>query len=135
MWFSYNILCNMKMSRRSLLCAFPRKCKEKGNEFLIGATSEQSRCSLLTCSQEEQIIPKDVPRGHLVVYVGEECKRFVIKITFLGHPLFQALLDQAREEYEFTPNSKLCIPCNENIFLDILHDVRSQQDQRFWLCC
>nr|XP_010920487.2 indole-3-acetic acid-induced protein ARG7-like [Elaeis guineensis] len=114
--------------------AFLREWKEKGNEFLIGATSEPFRCSLLACSHEEQTIPKDVPRGHLVVYVGEECKRFVIKITFLGHPLIQALLDQAREEYEFMPNSKLCIPCNENIFLDILHDVRSQQDQRFCLC-
>ncbi|XP_026660945.1 auxin-responsive protein SAUR50 [Phoenix dactylifera] len=123
------------MPRGSFLRAFLRKWKEKGNEFLIGATSEPSQCSLLTCSQEEQTIPKDVPRGHLVVYVGEECKRFVIKITFLEHPLFQALLDQAREEYEFKPGSKLCIPCNENIFLGILHDVRSQQDQRFWLCC
>ncbi|XP_065855185.1 protein SMALL AUXIN UP-REGULATED RNA 12-like [Euphorbia lathyris] len=66
-------------------------------------------------------IPKDVPKGHLVVYVGQNYKRFVIKITLLQHPLFTALLDQAMDDhYDFITPSKLCIPCDESVFLDVL---------------
>ncbi|XP_075510091.1 auxin-induced protein 15A [Primulina tabacum] len=76
----------------------------------------------------EKIVPDDVPKGHLVVYVGEYKKRFVIKITLLKHPLFQALLDQAREVYAFTADSRLCIPCDENLFLSVVQCAKSPID-------
>ncbi|XP_042475223.1 auxin-induced protein X15-like [Macadamia integrifolia] len=85
--------------------------------------------------EEESNIPKDVPKGHLVVYVGEGYKRFVIKVTLLKHPLFKSLLDQASDEYGFTSHSKLCIPCDENIFLDVLRCcTNSRTDRSIWLC-
>ncbi|KAK8542067.1 hypothetical protein V6N13_137362 [Hibiscus sabdariffa] len=86
---------------------------------------------------EESSIPRDVPKGHLVVYVGENYKRFVIKITLLKHPIFKALLDRARDEYGFTTDCKLCIPCDESLFLDIVRcveSVDSLQDCRFSRC-
>ena len=83
---------------------------------------------------EESSIPKDVPKGHLVVYVGENYKRFVIKITLLKHPLFKALLDQAQDEYDFTTDSKLCIPCDESLFLDVVRCASSPQDRRLSQC-
>ncbi|XP_022744327.1 indole-3-acetic acid-induced protein ARG7-like [Durio zibethinus] len=83
---------------------------------------------------EESSIPRDVPRGHLVVYVGENYKRFVIKITLLKHSLFKSLLDQARDEYDFTTDSKLCIPCDESLFLDVVRCASYPPDRRLSQC-
>ncbi|KAI7996412.1 Auxin-responsive protein SAUR50 [Camellia lanceoleosa] len=84
--------------------------------------------------EKKSVIPRDVPKGHLVVYVGEDYKRYVINITLLNHPLFKALLDQAKEEYDFTAASKLCIPCDENIFLTVLRCAAYPQNRRLSLC-
>nr|XP_012573103.1 auxin-induced protein 10A5-like [Cicer arietinum] len=62
----------------------------------------------------------DVPKGNLAVYVGEEMKRFVIPISYLNQPLFQELLNQAEEQFEYDhPMGGLTIPCREDMFLDV----------------
>ncbi|KAK4477177.1 hypothetical protein RD792_016390 [Penstemon davidsonii] len=62
-----------------------------------------------------------VPKGHLAVYVGEnEKRRFVIPVSYLNEPLFQYLLCQAEEEFEFNhPMGGLTIPCSEDLFIDL----------------
>ncbi|KAJ4716695.1 Auxin-responsive protein [Melia azedarach] len=62
-----------------------------------------------------------VPKGHLAVYVGEvQQKRFVIPISYLNHPSFADLLNQAEEEFEFNhPMGGLTIPCREDTFIDV----------------
>ncbi|XVF83185.1 hypothetical protein PTKIN_Ptkin16aG0113700 [Pterospermum kingtungense] len=102
----------------------------------VGATVIKYTFWGMCLVEEDYTTPKDVPRGHVAVYVGEDyCKRFVIKISSLKHPLFKALLDRAEEVFDFSAGSKLCIPCNENIFAIILQYITaSQRDQRSQLC-
>ncbi|XP_030509900.2 auxin-responsive protein SAUR21-like [Cannabis sativa] len=65
---------------------------------------------------------KDVPKGYLAVYVGEnKMKRFVIPLSILNQPSFQELLSQAEEEFGFDhPMGALTIPCPEDAFIDLI---------------
>ncbi|PKI46723.1 hypothetical protein CRG98_032863 [Punica granatum] len=80
--------------------------------------------------RSDEHIPDDVPKGHLAMYVGEGegegGVRYVVDISVLGHPLFQALLDQAAEVFEFSAAAQLRIPCSEAVFLGILSLICSQ---------
>ncbi|XP_071738868.1 auxin-induced protein 15A-like [Rutidosis leptorrhynchoides] len=84
--------------------------------------------------RKESFIPNDVPKGHLVVYVGENQRRFVIKVKLLKHPLFSALLDEARDEYGFTNDSRFYIPCNEDTFLAVVRCAMTPRNRRSVLC-
>ncbi|XVF45440.1 hypothetical protein PTKIN_Ptkin02bG0206400 [Pterospermum kingtungense] len=64
----------------------------------------------------------NVPKGHFAVYVGDEekNKRFVVPISYLKHPLFQALLTKAEEEFGFDcPVGGLMVPCAEDEFINL----------------
>ncbi|KAJ4964737.1 hypothetical protein NE237_016586 [Protea cynaroides] len=65
-------------------------------------------------------IPSDVPAGHVAVCVGSSCKRFVMRTTYLNHPMFKKLLVKVEEEYGFTNQGPLFIPCDETLFGEIL---------------
>ncbi|XP_011083510.1 auxin-induced protein 6B-like [Sesamum indicum] len=64
--------------------------------------------------------PSDVPAGHVAVTVGASCRRFVVRTTYLNHPVFRKLLVQAEEEYGFSNTGPLAIPCDESLFEEIL---------------
>ncbi|XP_062082800.1 auxin-induced protein 15A-like [Humulus lupulus] len=68
---------------------------------------------------------KDVPKGYLAVYVGEnKMTRFVIPISYLNHPSFQELLCQAEEEFGFDhPMGALTIPCSEDAFINLVSSL------------
>ena len=66
---------------------------------------------------------KNVPKGYLAVYVGDESKkkRLVIPLSYLNHPSFQDLLSQAEEEFGFDHSmGGLTIPCREDAFVDLI---------------
>lgn len=73
-------------------------------------------------------IPSDVPAGHVAVNVGASCKRFVVRATYLNHPLFKKLLVLAEEEYGFTNTGPLAIPCDESLFEEILRYLDGKND-------
>lgn len=64
--------------------------------------------------------PSDVPAGHVAITVGPSGRRFVVRTTYLNHPLFKKLLIQAEEEYGFANSGPLAIPCDDSLFEEIL---------------
>ncbi|KAL6903697.1 hypothetical protein ACP4OV_004510 [Aristida adscensionis] len=86
--------------------------------------------------EDEDDIPRDVPKGHTVVYVGNELRRYVVRVSSLDHPLFRELLDRAREEYGFAAgDARLCIPCDEDIFLAVLLSVHAEREWTMMAFC
>lgn len=120
-----------KMGSRVLKSSCAACCEDCCERALWSSLHDENESSS-NCSSNN--IPSDVPRGHMVVYVGENHTRYVIKIALLHHPLFRALLDQAQEEYDFIADSKLCIPCDENLFLNVIRCATSTHNQRACLC-
>ncbi|TKY75237.1 Auxin-induced protein X10A [Spatholobus suberectus] len=66
----------------------------------------------------------DVPKGHFVVYVGENRSRYIVPISFLSRPEFQTLLHQAEEEFGFDHEKGLTIPCEEDVFESLTSMLR-----------
>lgn len=126
----------MKTMRAKFLKVFLNKWQKMGSRVIPSAAGCDccGQWALWPSKQEDKCIPSDVPKGHLVVYVGEDYTRYVINITLLKHPLFKVLLDEAQEEYDFTAASKLCIPCDENIFLSVVRCAASPQDRGISFC-
>ncbi|CAH8313631.1 unnamed protein product [Eruca vesicaria subsp. sativa] len=61
------------------------------------------------------------PKGFLAVYVGEsQKKRYMVPISYLSQPSFQALLSRSEEEFGFDhPMGGLTIPCPEDTFINV----------------
>ena len=62
----------------------------------------------------------DVPAGHVAVCVGPSMRRFIVRATHLNHPIFRKLLLQAEEEYGFCNHGPLALPCDEELFEELL---------------
>ncbi|KAF6139417.1 hypothetical protein GIB67_026259 [Kingdonia uniflora] len=65
--------------------------------------------------REQEVIRKTTPKGHFVVYVGKEMRRFVIPTSYLKNPIFQELLKKAAEEYGLDGQS-IVLPCDVSTF-------------------
>ncbi|KAM7251856.1 hypothetical protein ACFE04_023739 [Oxalis oulophora] len=69
-------------------------------------------------------LPEDVPKGHFAIYIGENRSRYIIPISWLGHPEFQSLLQRAEEEFGFNHDMGLTLPCDEHVFLSLTATIR-----------
>ncbi|KAL1823323.1 protein SMALL AUXIN UP-REGULATED RNA 51-like [Apium graveolens] len=101
---------------------------KKSNRLSQAALIKQilKRCSSLGKRQsyDEQGLPLDVPKGHFVVYVGENRTRYIVPISFLNYPEFQNLLHQAAEEFGFDHDMGLTIPCDQDVFESLTSMLR-----------
>ncbi|KAJ0106346.1 hypothetical protein Patl1_18175 [Pistacia atlantica] len=44
--------------------------------------------------QFQQNDGRRAPKGHFIVYVGEELRRFIVPLSYLKNPTFSQLLDK-----------------------------------------
>ena len=67
-------------------------------------------------------LSKRIREGHFVVIAteGQEPKRYVIKLDYLNNPEFLKLLKQAEEEYGFSQEGALELPCGPDELQRIL---------------
>nr|XP_043608041.1 auxin-responsive protein SAUR50-like [Erigeron canadensis] len=92
-----------------------RKSHTKQNQALA-IKKIIKRCSSFGKNNDNGL-PNDVPKGHFVVYVGERRNRYIVPISCLDHPTFQDLLHQSEEEFGFSHDMGIIIPCQEDDFL------------------
>ncbi|KAK2663043.1 hypothetical protein Ddye_001617 [Dipteronia dyeriana] len=69
------------------------------------------------------------PKGHFVVYVGEEERRFVVPLSYLKNTTFQQLLHKAAEEYGFVSQNRIVLPCDESTFQTLINRIYFVSDQ------
>ncbi|KAE8693786.1 Auxin-responsive protein SAUR32 [Hibiscus syriacus] len=64
-------------------------------------------------------IKEEVPKGHLTVYVGKkggDFHRVLVPVIYFNHPLFGELLRGTEEEYGFSHQGGITIPCRFSEF-------------------
>ncbi|XP_010555251.1 PREDICTED: auxin-responsive protein SAUR15 [Tarenaya hassleriana] len=66
------------------------------------------------------------PKGFMAVYVGRNLKkRYLVPVSYLNEPSFQALLRKSEEEFGFDhPMGGLTIPCDESLFFTVTSRIR-----------
>uniref|UniRef100_A0A7C9EGM6 Indole-3-acetic acid-induced protein ARG7 n=1 Tax=Opuntia streptacantha TaxID=393608 RepID=A0A7C9EGM6_OPUST len=80
-------------------------------------------------SSGRNLVPSDVPPGHVAVCVGPRCRRFILRATHLNHPAIRKILEEAEEEYGFdNSDGPLFIPCDESEFEEALRVLTRSDD-------
>lgn len=125
------------------LISFARRTMGKCNQIrqIVRIRQMLRRWRNSSTSSPTRFIPSDVPAGHVAISVGSGHTRFIMRATYLNHPVFRKLLAQAEEEYGFNNQGPLAVPCDESAFLDILRLVTSSESSNsarvddFQICC
>ncbi|XP_055834873.1 protein SMALL AUXIN UP-REGULATED RNA 51-like [Solanum dulcamara] len=94
-----------KLSQTAMLKQILKRCSSLGKKSSTNGYQE-----------EQEGLPMDVPKGHFVVYVGENRTRYIVPISILSRPEFRVLLQRAEEEFGFDHDMGLTIPCDEDFF-------------------
>ncbi|KFK26040.1 hypothetical protein AALP_AA8G195400 [Arabis alpina] len=86
---------------------------------ILGAKKVLGRSMTAATMTSKSAAP--APKGFLAVYVGEsQKKRYVVPISYLSQPSFQALLRKSEEEFGFDhPMGGLTIPCPIDTFITV----------------
>ncbi|KAF3337202.1 hypothetical protein FCM35_KLT17789 [Carex littledalei] len=68
------------------------------------------------------------PIGCISVYVGPAKERFIIRTTYLNHPLFRTFLDEAESAYGYATKGPLVLPCDVESLLNTLWEIENENE-------
>ncbi|XAR64182.1 hypothetical protein NMG60_11024429 [Bertholletia excelsa] len=106
----------MKRSNKALQATVLKQILKRCSSSLLGRRQR--------FEEDKYRLPLDVPKGHFVVYVGQNRTRHIVPISFLTRPEFQTLLQRAEEEFGFAHDTGLTIPCEEVVFRSLTAMLR-----------
>ncbi|KAF3509902.1 hypothetical protein F2Q69_00009374 [Brassica cretica] len=94
------------------ICSLARCLRRRANTLCGGKKTGQTRLG-------NEPKPPAVPKGYLVVHVGESCddtRRMVVPVIYFNHPLFGELLEHKERVYGFDQPGRIMIPCRVSDF-------------------
>ncbi|KAK3000673.1 hypothetical protein RJ639_046048 [Escallonia herrerae] len=104
---------------------------EKLQRSLILGKRSASNTGKFEEVNESTTVPDDVKEGHFAVIAADddEFKRFVVPLSYLAHPVFLRLLEQAAEEYGFDHEGALTVPCRPSELERILAEQSMEEGE------
>ncbi|KAL5201432.1 hypothetical protein ABZP36_035786 [Zizania latifolia] len=66
---------------------------------------------MATAQETEECSPSAAVRGHCVMYTADG-KRFEVPLAYLGTTVFTELLRMSQEEFGFSSDSRIVLPCD-----------------------
>ena len=129
--FFFSILSCSAVSRRKMQSSGGGNCDKIRHivriRQMLRRWRRKAACSSFSLSDSIVRVPSDVPAGHVAICVGSRCRRFIVRASYLNHPVFRSLLRQAEEEYGFANHGPLAIPCEESVFEEVLEMVSRRE--------
>ncbi|KAL2896673.1 Auxin-responsive protein SAUR71 [Bienertia sinuspersici] len=107
---------------------FPPMDEARSNNSNSNSSSSSNTKSNSSKGNVSSVSSNNVPKGFLAVHVGVEMKRFVIPTNYLSHQAFCTLLKEAEEEFGFQQEGVLRIPCEVEVFENILRSVEEKNN-------
>ncbi|KAL5706952.1 hypothetical protein ACHQM5_025057 [Ranunculus cassubicifolius] len=126
----------LKGKKNSLIHKTWERCRSLGNNSgshkIISATPTSSPrswpCSPVSLEESTRKNKgRTVPDGCFSVYVGADKQRFIVKTARINHPLFKMLLEEAEMEYGYNCDGPLVLPCDVNVFYDVLSEMEGDE--------
>ncbi|PWA35213.1 SAUR-like auxin-responsive protein family [Artemisia annua] len=108
------------MKRISSLKILTKKAKVRFSD-----ESSQPKRSFKDYEEEASSPSSKTPPGFFTLYVGEERHRFVVPMGYLSHPVFKMMLEKSANEFGFTQENGLVVPCSVNAFQEMVSVVES----------
>ncbi|KAI3468897.1 hypothetical protein Pfo_025560 [Paulownia fortunei] len=84
---------------------------------------------------KEPVEKPKLPKGHLVVYVGEkedDTCRVLVPVIYFNHPLFGELLREAEKVYGFNHPGGIQIPCPKSELENVQMKIAAASGSGIW---